>query len=369
MPGNYKMIRELNKSAVMNIIRVHKSVSKTQIAKETGLSANAVGMITARLIEKGYVFVKSRGESSGGRKPELLSLTPGIHHAIGIDIDVDRIRFAVVDIAGNIVQKSRVKINCVGDLKPVFAAIGKALEQLTPQNLLGIGLAVAGQVDVSQKVILSAPNLKWNQVDLKQLLPSNVPIFVENEAMASAIYEHLNGCCQKNKNFICVNSKSGIGAGIFINGQIYRGSTGCAGEIGHMVVEPDGLPCPCGSRGCLEIYASSRGIINAAGTQDIQQAVSLAQDGNETVHSIFRQAARYLGIVLAGLVNALNPEKIVLGKEFAKYDTLILEEVRSVIVQKALPTACQNLEIIISPEDENSSVLGAAYLPLDQLVF
>ena len=146
MAGNNKMVKELNQSIILDIIRTKKAVSKAEIAAITGLSLNAVGIITTNLIAKNYIYISGIAQSSGGRKPELLSIKPNSYYSMGVDVDTDRIRFALIDITGAVIYSSRIKMNCVGDHKAVFDVINSEIDKNKKYKLMGVGFAIAGRL-------------------------------------------------------------------------------------------------------------------------------------------------------------------------------------------------------------------------------
>jgi predicted NBD/HSP70 family sugar kinase len=192
-------------------------------------------------------------------------------------------------------------------------------------------VSIPGLVDPEKALVKLAPNLGWQNVGLGSLLQSfkNVPLYIDNEAMASAICENWIGSCRKVDNFICINIKSGIGAGIFINGKLYRGAGGTAGEIGHIAVDENGPRCGCGNFGCLETMASagymeqkarkmarqgiSRGLaaIEDVDNIAIEDVIKAAREGDEISAGILKESGVYIGIAIANIVNMLNPKKIV----------------------------------------------------------
>lgn len=366
MTGNNKMVKKLNRATILNLIRINKAISKADIAALTGLSPNAVGLITADLIDEDYIYVSGIGPSKGGRKPELLSLKPNSYYSLGVDIDTNRIRFALIDISSQVIYTSRVNINCVENHEKAFDVINEEIEKNKDLRLLGVGIAVSGLVDAEKNRIVFAPNLKWQDIDVNEKI-MNATAYIENEAISSSIFESWNGICQGAKNFICINSKSGIGAGIFIDGKVYRGTTGNAGEVGHITADVNGPKCECGNYGCLELYSSAQRIAEKLNKESIDEVITLARQGNEAAIQAFKLSAAHLGVAISGLVNTLNPEKIVLGKEFVKYAEFILDDIRESVDKKALKQPAKNVEIMVSKEGILSSVLGAAILPMKNL--
>ncbi len=390
--GNSKFLKAYNETGILDIIRMKQAVSRADLSKETGLSPTAAGAIVSALIEKGYIHETGTGESRGGRKPVLLELKADSYFSVGIDVDVDSILFVLMDITGKVVHERTAALavnNPDAAVEAVAAGIGEISESFSIDRgrLLGIGISVPGMVDaVSHKIVL-APNLGWEDVDLCSMLKERLglPAYIENEAMAFAICENWIGACQGASNFVCVNIKSGIGAGIFTGGRLYRGTGGSAGEVGHIVVDENGPRCGCGNYGCLETIVSTGRIVDKARRMvrqgvvsklndvvdadeiSLEQIANAARQGDEAARSLLNDAARYLGIALSNLVNTLNPSRIVLGKDFVVYGDLVMDTLRNVIDTKALKRPASNVEIMATEIGERASTLGAAIIPLKVL--
>jgi len=390
--GNSKFLKAYNETGILDLIRIKQAVSRADLSKETGLSPTAIGVIVSSLIEKGYIHEIGTGESRGGRKPVLLELKPDSCYSVGLDIEVDSIQYVLMDITGRLAAEGSVRIDDNSAEAAVMASEACIRELLDKhsigmERMLGIGISVPGMVDsVSHRVVL-APNLGWEDEDPAAMLSERIglPVYTENEAMASAICENWIGSCQTAGNFVCVNIKSGIGAGIFTGGRPYRGTGGSAGEVGHIVVNENGPRCGCGNYGCLETMASTASIVEKArrmvrqgvvsSLNDIENVdeislgdiVAAARAGDAAAINVLEEAARYLGIALANLVNTLNPSRIVLGKDFTIYGDLVLDKLRNIIDCKALRRAASSVELVISDIGERASVLGAAIIPLKKL--
>ncbi len=390
--GNSKFLKAYNETGILDLIRIKQPVSRAELSKETGLSPTAIGVIVSSLLEKGYIHETGQGESKGGRKPVMLELKPDSYYSVGLDIDVDSIQFALTDITGRLVYEGSVPLD-VNTVEATVAASETCISEIMGrfsidrERMLGIGISVPGMVDsISHRVVL-APNLGWEDEDPAGMLKERLqlPVFIENEAMASAICENWIGTCQKASNFVCVNIKSGIGAGIFTGGKPYRGTSGSAGEVGHIVVDENGPRCGCGNYGCLETMASTGRIVEKARKMVRQGVVSslndfenvdeltlenitaAARSGDGAAMNLLDETARYLGIALSNLVNTLNPSRIVLGKDFTVYGDLVLGTLRNVIDAKALKRPASNVELLISETGDRASTLGAAIVPLKKL--
>lgn len=390
--GNNKFLKSYNEAGVLDLIRTHGQISRSELSRITGLSATAAGAIVASLTAKDYIHETGTGESKGGRKPVLIELKPGSHFSVGIDIDVDSIAFALTDITGRVLYEDSGPM-ATGSPESTAEQIASYLKQLLsawspdPSRVLGIGVSVPGMVDSATHKVVLAPNLGWEDVDIGSILYGSlgIPVYVENEAMASAICENWLGACKGVENFVCINIKSGIGAGIFTGGRLYRGAGGSAGEVGHIVVDENGPKCGCGNYGCLETMASTGRIVekvrrmlrqgmasslNEAASVDeieIDAIAAAAREGDEAAREALLESARFLGIALSDLVNTLNPSRIVLGKDFVKYGDLVMDRIKSVVERKALKLAASRVEILVSEIGERSSTAGAAIIPLKLL--
>lgn len=393
LTGNNKFLKELNQKTILDLVRVNKAVSKADLSQLTGLSPTAVGMIVNKLLEKGYVHETGTGESKGGRKPMMLELKPDSFYTAGIDIDVCSMNMVLIDITSRIVYTKQVDTAPNLTAEETCTLIGVELKKILKQNaikqekVLGIGISVPGLIENDTQKIILAPNLGWKDIDLRRniAISDKLPVYVENEAMASAICENWIGSCQGVNNFICINIRSGIGSGIFTEGRLYRGAGGSAGEVGHITVDENGPRCGCGNYGCLETMASVKYMEERArrlirqGTassmnliEDIDRicmfdVIAAAEKGDGAAIGILQESARYLGIAISILVNTLNPTKVVLGKEFVKYSNLVMEQLQAVVAAKALKYPASKVEIAASAIGEQSSALGAAIIPLKLL--
>jgi len=356
----------------------------------TGLSPTAAGKIVSALLKKGYIHEIGEGKSSGGRRPILLELKPNSFFSVGVDLDIDGIRFVLIDITGSIIYESFNRINKNLAFSDVIKKVKDISEKaaldlkIDSERIVGIGISIPGIIDTENRKIISAPNMKWKDIDLEAYLNENfyVPVYVENEAMASAICENWIGCCRDLSDFVCINIGTGIGSGIYTGGKLYRGVGGSAGEVGHIVVNEKGPKFGCGNHGCLETMASIASIIervkklptydsivkkykeNNDKDIDFDTILKAARDGEEAVKSILMEAAKYLGIAVSYIVNVLNPSKIVLGKEFVKFADIVIDYIKDTVKCKALKHPESFLEIAVSEIGENSSALGAAFIPL-----
>lgn len=351
--GNNKFLKELNETYLLELIRTNKQISKADLAQLTGLSPTACGIIVTNLLDKGYISEAGVGVSTGGRRPVLYELIPRSYFSIGVDIDVDYIRFILMDITGQVEYRDKIpsksNYSVLASIELVEEKIHQIIHKynIKQERLLGVGVSIPGMVDNITHEVVFAPNLGWERVDLQNMMASigSFPIYVDNEAICSAICENWIGCCINQKDFVCINMKSGIGSSIFAGGNLYRGCCGSAGEIGHIMVDPNGPKCGCGNYGCLETLASSKAMVEKAQKQikqgliadltdidsiTIDDIISSTNAGNEATRVILVEASGYLGLAVANLINTINPSKIVLGKELDKFPEDILEHLKNI---------------------------------------
>lgn len=388
--GNNRFLKEFNQTAILDMIRVHKAISRAELSKLTGLSPTAIGSIVSELLEIGYISETGIGESKGGRRPVLIELKPESLYTIGIDMDVNYISFILMDTTSRIIEEKMLAMPKTMIFENVMKVIQKEIKRIlkdhsiTLERLLGIGMSVPGMVDSLEGKVIFAPNMGWENVDIRGQFPElkGVNVYVENEAMASAISENWIGTCQGISNFVCVNIKSGIGSGIFIDGKPYRGTSGITGEVGHMVVDSNGSKCRCGNYGCLETIASTTHMVEQAkrlvksgiasklnDIEDVEELdaksiIDCAREGDEVARNILLEAARFLGLAVSSIVNILSPQKIVLGKDFVNYSDIVLDSLKEIVMCKALKQTSKDIEITESKLGQRASVLGSAIIPL-----
>lgn len=402
--GDQALVKKLNKSIVLDTIRRKGPLSRTDVSERTGLNKATVSNLTAELLEQQLVEESGPGQSSGGRKPLMLLFNAAAGCAVGIELGVTAVKAALTDLRGQILLERSTPL---GDHDPesAFAAIREVTAPLlehapdTPYGLIGIGIGVPGMVDESG-VILYAPNLGWEGVDLKTRLEAEfgVPVVIDNEANTGAAGEREYGAGRHVRHLVYVSAGMGIGSGMIIDGQLYKGAWGYAGETGHMSIESDGRLCSCGSRGCWELYASERAyayvegltgssggdVMNGNGSDaaaaansarapelpafTTQELTEQAQQGHTGTLEMYREIGRRLGIGITNLVNGFNPEKIVVGGPLTEAKQWIEPSMLETIAERALPYHRRELAVSFSELGSRSAVLGAAHLAVSQFL-
>ncbi len=363
----------------MNLLRFKSPISRTQISLESGLNKATVTSLMAELLEDGFATEVGRGHSYGGRRPVLLRFNASAGYVIGIDLGVSDLKAMITDLSAHEVYTLTDQLPQNQDVHETIARISKAVQtciKITPPSrhgVIGVGIGVPGLVDFETGNVINAPNLNWRDVPLKALVENLVqlPVYVDNEANVGALAEQLYGGGRGIQNFVYVSAGAGIGTGIITNGELYRGANGISGEFGHMTVEMQGLRCACGNRGCLEMYASEKALVEryrqlTGGTVSPEVILSRLdhEDPNaiESMHSV----ATYLAIGISNIVNGLNPTVVLIGNHLARAGRWLLPPIAQTLMSRCLIAPYSSVETRISSLGENAGVIGAVALAIDQ---
>ncbi len=383
--GNRDLIRALNRSYVLNMINAFGPIARAEIARRTGLSPATVTGITAELISNSLVFEKEAGGSRGGRPPILLAFNPKGGYVIGIKLTDEAATGALTDLEATVVAKKRVSLSgrspedVVADLADlVFSLLEES--QMSAAQLMGVGVGVAGIVDAGNGLLRQSPIYGWHDVPLSEMLQSLVgaPVYVDNDVNTLALTEKWFGAGQGVDHFLIVTVGRGVGMAIVLNGQLYRGAIGGAGEFGHTVIDPEGPVCECGKKGCLEAYVGDLGLVRMAqeaaatgqiGRQvsNVAELLSMARSGDPGAQAIFARAGNYLGLGIANLINLLNPQKILISGEGASAGDWLFAPMRDSVLNNVMPGLDQDTEIQIDPWGDDAWARGAASLVLRKL--
>jgi N-acetylglucosamine repressor len=383
--GNRDLIRAINRSHVLNAIKTHGPIGRADIARRTGLSPATVTSISAKLISQRLVLEKAAGDSSGGRPPILLVINPKGGYVIGIKLTENQAVCALTDLEAQIIAKSSMPLSghepsqVVDDLAQMVLMLIRE-QKISKKQLLGVGVGLAGIVDAEEGVLRQSPIYGWNNVPLRQMLQSklHIPIYVENDVNTLTLTERWFGHGQDVDNFLTVTVGRGVGLGIVVNGQFYRGQTGGAGEFGHFTMNPDGPLCACGKHGCLEAYVGDPALIRLAqesavrgdlsvSVQNIDELLSLAQTGDRTAIRIFDRAGRILGIGIANLVNVFNPKKIIISGEGTRAGDFLFNPMKESIQQNTMPGLFDPGTVEIALWGDDAWARGAAGLVLREV--
>ncbi|AIQ76557.1 ROK family protein [Paenibacillus odorifer] len=368
--GDQALVKKINKSIVLHTIRRNSPLSRAKVSEMTGLNKATVSNLVAELCAQELVTEVGPGQSSGGRKPLMLHFNSMAGSVIGIELRVKQLTAVLCDLSGGILFESDFSLDnhalpyVLERMKKIISdLIDKAPE--SPYGIVGIGVGVPGMVD-ENGVVLFAPNLGWEMVDLRGILEGEfaVPVTIDNEANAGAQGELNFGAAKDVRHLLYISAGSGIGSGIIIGGELYKGARGYAGETGHMTIEAKGKPCSCGSRGCWELYASEKTYDHSEFSlpaHTTQELVRYAAAGQEDALRHFSSMGEYLGIGVTNLINSFNPELIVIGGALSEAEAWLGEPLRGVVAERTLPYHKQQLEITFSKLGSRGTMIGAGF--------
>lgn len=390
--SNSKDLKVLNRLLVRDMIRKLGPIARYEIARETGLTPSTVTVIVAELLEAGVIKEVGHGESSGGRRPILLELNPSAAHVFAIRIQRGELVTAIFDLAKNILAERHYQLD-TSVPEEVVEAMGGSFEELIgeikvdPDHVLWCGVACPGLVSSHKGVVERSSNLGWLKVPLGALISKRlggIPVHVENISNAAALAEKEYGLGRGHKHLVFINLSVGIGAGILADGEIYGGVKGFAGEIGHMtLLAEDGPLCACGRRGCFEAACGVRAVIERAKatipaetfteygiSKDELTLADLAfsplADCAEA-QRLIREVGRSIGILVANMVNLLNPETIILGGELANLGDRLLQAVKAEVKARTLEEIRKTVSIQISSIEGSAPLMGAYALALERI--
>jgi len=390
------LLSMINKKNIIDVIRTKGPINKAEIAKRVELSIPTVMKIVDEFIAQGIVRVTGKRESTGGKRPELLELIGDAFYIVGVDIGRGHINVILMDLNGNIIVKQRHK---TGETLPADNLINRIIgfirevidsHSVEQSKILGIGIGMPGLLDADKGTVLFSPDFGWHHVQLIQPIKKQfgANIVLENSNRAAAMGESWFGVGRESDFFISVNLGHGIGAAIVERGEVYRGSSGSSGELGHIVLQENGPRCDCGNKGCLEAIASGHAIakmakvlvqlnpdsaILALAQNDLEnidaKIVFDAARQNDTVaNEIISEAVKYIGIGLANFINLLDPDMIILSGGMVNAGDILLENVKKTTKAYQMESAGRKVKIKVSELGDNATAIGAACFILKKFV-
>lgn len=391
--GDQALVREINLSLVMHRLREHAPVSRAALAEITGLNKTTVSSLINELIEHQYVRELGYDNSGVGRPAVMLGLNPEAGCIISCEIGVDFISAIRTNFAAEITWQHREATPpdaAQQDILDRAVEILRAAESSRSCPLLGVAIGVPGLVDYQTGTLLFAPNLGWKNVPLGALWREvfKVPVFIDNEANLAALGEFYFGAATGRDPVLYVSVGVGLGGGIIRQGAVDRGKTGFAGEFGHMTIDPDGPLCNCGNRGCWETLVSQNTVLRSiqaavrGGAQSlladmaggnlsnlsIVLVAEAARKGDRLAFETLQQVGSYLGIGISSLVNALNPDLVVLGGIFSVAADILLPIIKAEVAARSLSWNADASEIVLAQHGEQACMLGGVAIVYQKIL-
>lgn len=392
IPVSYKLLKGMNESVILNVIRKMGPISRADIAKETNLTPPTVTNIVNKLIEDNIVFEYRIGESSGGRPPVLIKLNPDFMTIIVVHVSTNNLIEYTLDAELKTKSKETHRIKGLKK-EEVMDLLISVLEKTIKNNSInisGIGIVVRGPVKTKEGISVFAPNIGWRNVPLKSIIEEKfrIPTYIINDVRAMALGEFHIGTGKDVDNMIFLKVGYGIGAAILINGKIYGGVSDSAGEIGHTTIDIAGPQCSCGNYGCFEALASEKALVSLVvksikeGNNSIVYEMSDGILDNVTPEMIYEAAnlkdnlslnalktvGRYLGVGIANTINTFNPELIVIGGGIVQARGFIEDVIKETVEKRTFENSYSQCCIAFAELGDDATLIGAANMVMDEVL-
>lgn len=385
--GNAKLVKEVNKRLIFQLMRREHAISRADIARSLGLSPTTVSALIEELTEEGFVRKLGCGTSRRGRRPVIYQIDPTARYIIGADVGSNVLTVIATDLNGTVIKEIETNINDQAGqdlVRTLYEEIKRCIQvtEIDRSRILGVGIASPGLVDYQGGTVIRAVNVEWEGVPLKGILEHelDLPVYVENMNNAAAFGEYSWGLEREVKRFLYCNVGRGVGGGIIADGRVLQGSGVSASEIGHLVMDRYGDKCRCGARGCLEALISAQALEKQARRMverfpnSITVELSDGQPKSITLEilaraakandplavNIFTQAGEWLGLAIAGMINIFNPDVVMLGGRVIRAaEDMILAKARSIARENSFQALFDMVTFMTPRLGHLSSALGA----------
>lgn len=393
----YPLVEDRVQAEIMACLRTEAGpVSRARLIEALNSSRGKISSEVARLIEKGLLAENGLAASEGGRRSSLLVIPPSAGLIAAVDIGATSIDVALTTLGSELVthrgEPADVREGPISVLDRAKILLSELLDEqaASPSDVLAIGVGVPGPVEQASGLLTVPPIMPgWDRFPIRDAFAGEyaAPVFVDNDVNLMVLGEHWGGVAKGVADVIFVKIGTGIGSGIIVGGRLHRGAQGCAGDFGHICVDPDGPLCSCGNTGCLEAMAAAPAIVLQAercaregespplmallhekGELTMKEVGEAARRGDYCALTIIRRSGRLIGQTLASAVNVLNPSMIVIGGGVSRVGNALLAEVRSAVYQRSLPLATRNLPIVMSELDDVAGVVGASVMGAEKVL-
>ena len=392
--GSFQLMKSMNRSIILNMIREEGPISRAEIAKQTRLTPPTVSNIVKELISTQFVIETTQGMSKGGRKPTLLEINADQFYTLGIDVGTFHMKFVVTNLFGDLKDVTSLPIGNYPGNEDILSIMKQGIQDLLysgnndPDKFLGIGVGMHGIVDPEEGISLFAPSFQLRNIPIKEELEKdfNMIVKVENDARTMTLGEYWFGNGNDADNMVGVNVGNGIGAGMMIKGRLFHGENSIAGEIGHVTIDLSGPKCTCGNYGCLQTLAAGPAIAERARKElktgkpsiihelvdgdfekvDGQVVYQAACEGDEFSIDLLNQTGRYLGIGLTNLIHTINPKRIIVGGGVSNAGDFLMKGIEETIQSRGLTDKAKETSIVLSKLGEHASAIGACVLVLEE---
>ncbi len=395
--GSKQLIKDMNRARVVREVRDNGPISRSEIARRTGLVLSTITKLCDELVAENLLFEFGEGKSTGGRRPVNLMFNNSFGYSVGVKIEDSSVVVSLANLKPTILARESIPFAVGAAAEEVIPVIFEGIERMIAAiptagenpgspldeeplsrvgQLFGIGIAVSGLVEPDTGTLRYSSLLGWKNVNFAQIVGSRFKsqVRVDNDVNCYTLAQEWLGKGKSLRNFVCITIGEGIGSGLIVDRQLYRGAVGGAGEIGHMIVKGGGRSCYCGQRGCLEAYASTKSILDAVAGRSghrlsIEEVVKSARNGDADCLAVLSEAGHAIGWGLVNIVMQYNPEKIILGGEGIIEQEFILPAIREELQQNWFSTRTAfTTELEVDELGNENFLLGASILVLSELL-
>ncbi|MBC8569706.1 ROK family transcriptional regulator [Zongyangia hominis] len=370
-----------NKFLLLKMIATQGPISRISLSEKTGLSKMTVTALVNEYIEKGIVYEcgLSQNQGSSGRRPILLDIVADSLLTLGINIDRDYVRAGIIDLRGNVVVSNSFPMGKISNaedfMKAVYVLCDSILKTSGSPKVWGIGVSSIGPISVMDGVIYSPPAFYGiHDVPIVERLKEryDLPVYLAEDTKVSALAEMYFGNAQNYDYFFFVDIQPGVGGGMIIDRKLYSGAAGMAGSFGHSIVEPDGIPCECGQRGCLERYCSTRAVLHWAKDNGADPSLTWlsfldkVESGDEICVQAVKRMCHYLAIGLTNIIAFFDPQCIFIGGDLWTIQDMVVNEVRKEVMEHLWANDVRpKIDILTSRFLNNADYIGTAALVME----
>jgi predicted NBD/HSP70 family sugar kinase len=378
-------VRRANLSAIVRELHASGPLSRSDLVTRTGLTRSAIRGLIGELVAGRLAFEGPAAlDGTPGRPSPLVRADPNGAVVLALEIAVDSLAAATVGLGGEVFDHVRIDLprgrSSVADIAAALAGLAADLRGRVPseESIVGVGVAVVGVVRRSDGMVSVAPNLGWRDEPLGDVLADalrmDVPVAFANEADLAVLAEHRRGAARDIDDVVLIWGSIGVGGGLIVDGRQLIGAAGYGGEVGHIPVNPDGLPCRCGSIGCWETEVGTMALLRRAGRspeggrEAFETLLAEAEAGDPTALHAFAETARWLGIGLAGIINVLNPSLVLLGGRLTASYPFVRSTLEAELDRRVLRASRRLVRVVPTSLGDDAPLLGAAELAFGPLL-
>lgn len=375
-------IKETNKKNILQLIYKSGQLTKQEISKKLYISIPTVISNVNELIVEGYLDEAGVADSTGGRKPIIVRFLPNSRYSFGVCITRSKIRIVLTNLKLEIIKEEEIRLS--KELESIDIIMDKIKEcldvivynfNLPKDKIIGVGFSLPGTVNEEKLLLINAPNLQLKNIEFKKYENKyNYKFYIENEANAAAYAETFLSCDGDLKNLVFVSITEGIGAGVMINENLYKGCNKRAGEFGHMTIVKNGERCNCGKNGCWELYASEKALLKQynqefnAKDKSLKEFFKLTRT-SEVAKNILYNYLEYLAEGIKNIILITDPEKIIIGGKIAYYEEYFKELLMKMVFEENSFYTKEECSLSFSKLKENASIVGAALMTMQDIFF